>query len=144
MRPLGPKTIGSLCAEIHPKSKNLGAHRSNMAENCPEKASIVQIPPRSSQPIHSFLKRNPPDPLQTKFVHKLQIPVQQIYPSLLKSQGIKNESLTISSMCLTPSTPHTPGMWEEMVGDSLWISEDFQKILVDFLHADSKTQCRKT
>ena len=27
-------------------------------------------------------------------------------------------------------------MWEEVVGASLWISEDFHWILVDFLHVD--------
>ena len=28
------------------------------------------------------------------------------------------------------------GMWEEVVGASLWISVDFQWILLDFLHTD--------
>ena len=32
---------------------------------------------------------------------------------------------------------HPPGMREEVVGDSLWISFDFQWIWVDVLHMDS-------
>ena len=35
----------------------------------------------------------------------------------------------------TPTNP--PSMWEEVVGASLWISEDFQWIWVDILHVDS-------
>ena len=31
------------------------------------------------------------------------------------------------------------GMWEEVVGASLWISEDFHKILMDFLHGFALT-----
>ena len=36
-----------------------------------------------------------------------------------------------------PPHPPPPSMWKEVAGASLWISEDFQWIWVDFLHVDS-------
>ena len=55
-----------------------------------------------------------------------------------KSLEIQNEAPTTSSHM--PPIPHPAprsGMWEEVVGASLWISGDFQWIGVDFLHVDS-------
>ena len=45
-----------------------------------------------------------------------------------KSRESQSEALTTSS--------YTTSMWENLVGASLWMSEGFQWIWVDFLHLD--------
>ena len=55
-----------------------------------------------------------------------------------KSTQIHWESTEIQSEAPTTSSHmHSPSMWEEVVGASLWISVDFQWIWVDLLHVDS-------
>ena len=66
-----------------------------------------------------------------KFTWKISTQIQR------KSIEIHSEAPTTSSHMLGGrGRVGEGGMWEEVVGASLWISEDFPWIWVDFLHVD--------
>ena len=116
-----------------------------VAHNCHEQTSAVQILPKSRQQICSTIKRSYGDIFRTKCQHTMQIQVNDIHPNPLEIFRNSWESPTTPHM--TPLPIHTP---PEQVGRGmgkiLIYFQYLQWIRVEVMHTESclsvRTHCK--